>query len=144
MFASVKIIMGKAGELNMCKLVAIDNGNGMKIEVADIKAEIIKSIISLARICDKIDYIYVFGSTVEERCTDRSDIDIAIISNVTRSKLFQNKSYNEFTKRLYNIDLNQDYDILQFNSMDEIKNSKDFVCRDIICKGKLLYERKGA
>ena len=75
MFASVKIIMGKAGELNMCKLVAIDNGNGMKIEVADIKAEIIKSIISLARICDKIDYIYVFGSTVEERCTDRSDID---------------------------------------------------------------------
>ena len=66
MFASVKIIMGKAGELNMCKLVAIDNGNGMKIEVADIKAEIIKSIISLARICDKIDYIYVFGSTVEE------------------------------------------------------------------------------
>ena len=32
----------------------------------------------------------------------------------------------------------------QFNSMDEIKRSKDFVCRDIICKGKLLYERKGA
>ncbi|MCH5270361.1 MAG: nucleotidyltransferase domain-containing protein [Lachnospiraceae bacterium] len=128
----------------MCKLVTIENSNGAKIEVADIKAEIIKKIISLAHSCDKIDYIYVFGSTVEESCTSKSDIDIAIISNVTRSKLFQTKSYNEFTNELYNIDLNQEYDILQFNSLDAIKNSEDFVCRDILDKGKLLYERKRA
>lgn len=128
----------------MCKLVTIENCNGTEIEVADIKVEIIKKIMALAHICDKIDYIYVFGSTVDESCTDKSDIDIAIISNVTRSKLFQTKSYNEFTNKLYDIDLNQDYDILQFNSMDTIKNSDDFVCRDIIEKGKLLYERKGA
>ena len=128
----------------MCKLVTIENSNGAKIEIADIKAEIIKEIISLAHTCDKIDYIYVFGSTVEESCTDKSDIDIAIISNVTRSKLFQNKSYNEFTNKLYDINRNQDYDILQFNSLDAIRNSDDFVCRDIIDKGKLLYERKGA
>lgn len=114
-----------------------------KIEVADIKAEIIKKIILLAHTCDKIDYIYVFGSTVEESCTDKSDIDIAIISNVTRSKLFQNKSYNEFTNKLYDIDIDQDYDILQFNSLEEVKSSEDFVCRDIINKGKLLYERMG-
>ena len=128
----------------MCKLVTIENSNGVKIEVADIKVEIIKKIISLAHTCDKIDYIYVFGSTVDESCTDKSDIDIAIISNVTRSKLFQTKSYNEFTNKLYNINLDQDYDILQFNSLDAIKNSDDFVCRDIINKGKLLYQRKGA
>ena len=128
----------------MCKLVTVENSNGTKIEVADIKAEIIKKIISLAHTCDKIDYIYVFGSTVDESCTVKSDIDIAIISNVSRSKLFKTKSYNEFTNKLYNIDIDQDYDILQFNSLDAIKNSDDFVCRDIIDKGKLLYERKGA
>lgn len=128
----------------MCKLVTIENSNGAKIEVADIKVEIIKKIISLAHACDKIDYIYVFGSTVDESCTDKSDIDIAIISNVTRSKLFQTKSYNEFTNNLYSIDIDQDYDILQFNSLDAITNSDDFVCRDIINKGQLLYERKGA
>lgn len=128
----------------MCKLVTIENSNGAKIEVADIKVEIIKKIISLAHACDKIDYIYVFGSTVDESCTDKSDIDIAIISNVTRSKLFQTKSYNEFTNKLYDIDIDQDYDILQFNSLDAITNSDDFVCRDIIDKGQLLYERKGA
>lgn len=124
----------------MCKLVTIENSSGDKIEVADIKAEIIKKIISLAHTCDKIDYIYVFGSTVEESCTEKSDIDIAIVSNVTRSKLFQIKSYNEFTNKLYGIDHDQDYDILQFNSLDAIKNSDDFVCRDIIDKGKLLYK----
>lgn len=124
--------------------MTIENSNGTKIKVADIKAEIIKKIILLASACDKIDYIYVFGSTVEESCTDKSDIDIVIISNVTRSKLFQNKSYNEFTNKLYDIDIDQDYDILQFNSLEAIKSSEDFVCRDIINKGKLLYERKGA
>lgn len=128
----------------MCKLVTIENSNGAKIKVADIKVEIIKKIISLAYACQSIDYIYAFGSTVEESCTEKSDIDIAIISNVTRSKLFHSKSYNEFINKLYGIDLDQDYDILQFNSLDAIKNSDDFVCRDIIGKGKLLYERKGA
>lgn len=128
----------------MCKLVTIENSNGTKIKVADIKADIIKKIISLARSCDKIDYIYVFGSTIEESCTDKSDIDIAIVSNVTRSKLFRTKSYDEFTKKLYDIDFNQDYDILQFNSLEAIKNSDDFVCRDIINKGVLLYKRMGA
>lgn len=80
---------------------------------------------------------------MNESCTDKSDIDIAIISNVTRSKLFQTKSYNEFTDNLYNIDIDQDYDILQFNSLDAITNSDDFAGRDIIDKGQLLYERKG-
>lgn len=128
----------------MCRLVTIENSNGVKIKVADIKAEIIKKIISLAPTCDTIDYIYVFGSTVEESCTDKSDIDIAIISNVTRSKLFQNKSYNEFTNKLYDIDLAQNYDILQFNSLEAVKSSDDFVCKDILTKGALLYERMGA
>jgi predicted nucleotidyltransferase len=128
--------------MTMCKLISIKNNIGEDIEVADIKADTIKKIIMLAEKCDKIDYIILFGSSVEERCTEQSDIDIAVVSNVTRSRLFGSKKYDDFTSGLYGIDFEQDYDILQFNSIEKIKNSKDFVCKDIISKGKLLYKRE--
>lgn len=128
----------------MCKLVSIQANTGVKIKVADIKAKTLEQIIILASLCDKIEYIFLFGSAIEERCTNKSDIDIAIVSNVTRSKLFIAKDYNQFTSDLYNLDSEQEYDILQFNSIDAIKKSKDFVCKDIMEKGKLLYKRQGA
>ena len=112
----------------MCKLVKITNSLGEQIEVAEIKADTIKKIIKIAKICDKIDYIYLFGSSVEERCTDESDIDLAIISNVSASKLCNRSSYREFKERLYAIDTDQEYDRLQFNSLKAIRNSKEPVC----------------
>jgi predicted nucleotidyltransferase len=127
----------------MCKLVKITNSLGEQIEVAEIKADTIKKIIKIAKICDKIDYIYLFGSSVEERCTDESDIDLAIISNVSASKLCNRSSYREFKERLYAIDRDQEYDRLQFNSLKAMRNSKEPVCLDIISKGKLLYQREG-
>ena len=127
----------------MCKLVKITNSLGEQIEVAEIKADTIKKIIKTVKICDKIDYIYLFGSSVEERCTDESDIDLAIISNVSASKLCNRSSYREFKERLYAIDTDQEYDRLQFNSLKAIRNSKEPVCLDIISKGKLLYQREG-
>ena len=127
----------------MCKLVKITNSLGEQIEVAEIKADTIKKIVKIAKICDKIDYIYLFGSSVEERCTDESDIDLAIISNVSASKLCNRSSYREFKERLYAIDRDQEYDRLQFNSLKAMRNSKEPVCLDIISKGKLLYQREG-
>ena len=127
----------------MCKLVKITNSLGEQIEVAEIKADTIKKIIKIAKICDKIDYIYLFGSSVEERCTDESDIDLAIISNVSASKLYNRSSYREFKERLYAIDRDQEYDRLQFNYLKAMRNSKEPVCLDIISKGKLLYQREG-
>jgi len=128
----------------MCRLVSVKSSEGIDINVADIKAVIIEQISALASECNKIDYIYIFGSALEECCNDKSDIDIAVISNVTRTNLFKAKDYNDFTRKLYKLDLEQDYDILQFNSLDALKNSKDLVCKDILEKGKLLYRRRGA
>ena len=125
----------------MCKLVQIQSNTGEEVLVADIKADTIKKIIMIAQNCNKIDYIYVFGSSVEERCKEQSDIDLAIISNVTRAKLFQSKEYDEFLDTLYDIDIEQDYDILQFNSVEALKTRKDFVCMDILNKGKMIYKR---
>lgn len=53
----------------MCKLVEIENNIGEKITVADIKMDTIKQIIEIAKICEQIDYIYLFGSSIEERCS---------------------------------------------------------------------------
>lgn len=125
----------------MCKLVAIKNNKGDLVSVADIKSDIIQKIMQLAAECDKIDYVFVFGSSVEERCTVKSDIDIAIVSNITRSRLFRTASYDRFISRLYEINLNQDYDILQFDSLNDITDSNENVCFDIKNKGVLLYER---
>ncbi len=126
----------------MCKLISIQANNGTTVQVADIKAEIIKQIINIASLCKKIESIYVFGSSVEERCTNSSDIDIAIVSNVTRSKLFGAKDYNNFIEKLYDIDIDQEYDILQFNSLEKLRESKEYVCKDIMEKGVLIYTKE--
>ncbi len=71
-----------------------------------------------------------------------SDIDIAIVTNISRSKLFKNKSYDDFTTRLYSKSLEQDYDILFFESQKDLKSSNDLVCKEILQKGQLLYKRE--
>lgn len=125
-------------------MVEIENNIGEKIQVADIKADTIKQIIAIAKICDKIERIYLFGSAVEERCRQESDIDLAIVSNVTASSLMRKSSYRKFKDKLYAIDRKQEYDRLQFNSYEAIQNSRELVCQDILSKRKLLYKKENA
>lgn len=127
----------------MCTLVDIRDNTNNVIKVAEIKAGIIERIIDFASICTKIDYIFLFGSALEERCQKDSDIDLAIVSNVSRSKLFRDRSYDVFTSNLYNIEQGQDYDILQFNSLDALNNCENGVCNEILTCGKIIYTRKG-
>ena len=124
----------------LCKLINIKTNYGSIIKVADIKKDCIKNIIEIAPICDKIDYIYIFGSSLELSCKEQSDIDIAIISNIKRNKLFKNKSYDNFTSRLYSKSLEQDYDILFFESKDDLY-ADDLICKEILQKGQILYKR---
>lgn len=124
----------------MCKLIDINTNFGSVIKVADIKEDCIKNIIESASICDKIDYIYLFGSSLKLNCKEQSDIDIAIISNINKSKLFKNKSYDNFTNKLYSKSLEQDYDLLFFESQDELK-SDDLICKEIIKEGQIIYKR---
>lgn len=124
----------------MCKIVTMQNNVGDSFGVADIKKDIIEEIIRIAAECKLIDKIYLFGSSLEKRCTQKSDIDLAIVSNVTRSKLFRSKSYDDFTTKLYKINEGQDYDILTFNSQAALDNSKEFVARDILTKGKVIFK----
>lgn len=124
----------------MCRLSVLSSDK--QIQVADIKKPIIENIVMIANICKEIDYIILFGSSLEDKCTEQSDIDLAIISNVTRAKLLRSNGYDRFTTALYNIDDEQTYDILQFNFMEDLKKRDSVVCKDIVNKGKIIYRRK--
>ncbi len=125
----------------MCKLVNLTTNDGSVIRVADIKKDSIANIINAAKNCTSISEVILFGSSLKEQCKEESDIDIAVVSNVTRSKLFSSKAYKQFTSQVYLYKMGQDYDILQFNSRQDIENSKDIVCHDIRKDGKVIYRR---
>ena len=95
----------------------------------------------VAKGCSKIEEVILFGSSLEERCNEQSDIDIAVISNVTRAKLFSNKAYHEFIRKIYLHKIGQDYDVLQFSSISDIHSSEDMVCFDIKRTGQTIYRR---
>ena len=126
----------------MCRLVSLETNYGSTVRVADIKKDSILNIIEAAHNCASINEIILFGSSLQERCHENSDIDIAVVSNVKRSKLFNSKTYRDFTRQIYMHRIGQDYDILQFDSAKEIEDSKDAVCQDIKRDGKVIYRRE--
>ena len=48
----------------MCKLVAIENSKHEKINVADIKKDYILNIIKSCSLCEKIQKVILFGSSI--------------------------------------------------------------------------------
>ena len=113
--------------------------------MADVKKVYIENIIKSAEKCNKIDAIVLFGSSLEDRCKDESDIDIAVISRYTVSRLCQYKSFRDFTDSVYSIDMEQNYDILYFKSLEEMVKEKEkaAICNELLQKGKVIYRIKG-
>ena len=130
----------------MCKLIKVNTNYDSSVMVADYKADIIRFIIDSAKNCPDIDAIMLFGSVLEERCKEKSDIDIVIISKKTVNALSNKKSFNEFIKELYLLDFSQEYDFLYFKSIDEIhlKVDKAPICKEITEKGQIIYKRQVA
>lgn len=96
----------------MCKLKKLSNGKS----VAEIKYSFIENIIAQAEKCKNISRIMLFGSAVEERCSDRSDIDIAVFGTQKKNKYLRSKEFKDFQRSLfmYGDAFSQDYDILYF------------------------------
>ena len=80
----------------MCQLVNVKTNFDTEIEVADVKQEVIQNIVEAAKTCSNILQIILFGSAIESRCTEESDVDLVVVSDVTRSRLYRNKNYQEF------------------------------------------------
>ena len=120
----------------MCKVVTMVVDD-REFRVADIKKKYMSNIIDAAKKCDFIEKVVLFGSSIEDRCSEDSDIDIAVFGSQIRSKAFSSKKYEQFTRQLFAFnDYDQNYDILYFKSGADVKN----LIMDDIRKGETLYE----
>ena len=126
----------------MCRLVDIKTNHGEDVRVADVKREEIINIINAASLCKKIDMLILYGSALEDRCTEKSDIDIAVVSKYPISKLCKLKSFHDFTTYVYKFNMNQEYDFLYYKSYDEICRNREseMIASEIVKKGKIIYK----
>ena len=76
------------GGYDMCKMVPFEGDK----QVADIKLHHIRNIVDQASAAKNINRIMLFGSATEERCSDSSDIDIAVFGNMTKSSYLKSLS----------------------------------------------------
>lgn len=127
----------------MSRLIKIKNNIGDTITVAENKKRHIENIIKAAEKCKQITGIILFGSALEERCTDKSDIDLAIISCRTVNELSKTVGFKKFLADIYAIDEKQEYDRLYFKYFEEIIQKRDKVpiCAELVQKGKIIYRR---
>ena len=120
--------------MDMCRLVPYKNGK----KVAEIKLRYIDNITEQAEKCRNINRIMLFGSSLEERCTSRSDIDIAVFGTQTSYRALSSKEYERFARQLYSFDDHaQSYDILYFKT--GTKDNSPIM--EDIRRGEVLYER---
>lgn len=119
----------------MCRLIPFSD----KSYVADIKHKYIENIVAQAKDCKNISRIVLFGSALETRCTERSDIDIAVFGKKKQNEYLRSKEFKDFQHRLFAFgnDFKQDYDILYFCDGVEYK---DAILNDIN-NGAEIYRR---
>ena len=131
----IEIYLAFGGEL-MCALVELSDGKC----VAEIKHKYIENIIKQAAKCKNIKRIMLFGSALEERCQESSDIDIAVFGESPKGKYLKSKEFKDFQRALfiYGDAFAQDYDILYFR---EGIDYDDAIIKDIE-NGAEIYRRK--
>ena len=115
----------------MCKMRNLTEN----IRVAAIKYDYI---IKQTQKCKNISKIILFGSSIEERCQQKSDIDIAVFGKKPTSylKSAEFRNFNDNIFAFNNFD-GQDYDILYFAEnnndtselMQNIKNGAEIYRR---------------
>ncbi len=109
----------------MCRLIPYKNK-----KIADIKLHHINNIVEQAQNAPNISRIMLFGSSLEEKCSKKSDIDIAVFGIKSKSRYIDSGEFKRFKRRLFSFDWDQDYDVLYFvedyeytdSIMDDIKN----------------------
>lgn len=78
----------------MAKLVKLFNTSD--IYVADIKKDLLLEIVEKAKEFDFIKQLILFGSSLEERCKDSSDIDLIIVGNKPSCRCLDSRAYRNF------------------------------------------------
>ena len=92
----------------MCKLVSMTFPTGVTANVADIKVDKLKKYLDVFPYMRSIDRVYLFGSTLEERCREDSDIDFMLFYNERKAfrqdmadvlpEIFPDSVYDDFLR----------------------------------------------
>lgn len=117
----------------MCRMIPYKEGR----YVAEIKLTHIENISEQAKKTENIRRIVLFRSSLEERCTDRSDIDIAVFGTKSKGSYIDSREFKSFKKGLFQFDWDQDYDVLYFS--ENRKKTGDIMTD--ISKGVEIYRR---
>lgn len=122
----------------MCKVVDVVVRD-RHVKVADIKRKYLNNIVDSAEDCKYIDRVVLFGSSIEDRCTEDSDIDIAVFGKEPRGKAIKSRQFLAFINKLASYDdFEQAYDVLYFK---EGKKDNSSILLEID-KGEVLYVRE--
>ena len=127
----------------MAKLVDLEV-YGQIYQVADIKKDYIMNIMQSAKLCPGISKIYLFGSCLEERCREESDVDITVFGDLTDSRMLHRSHYRNFSMAVVgNIQKEmgeiQDYDILYYHKKYENYDNLFF---ENVRNGIVIYDRE--
>ena len=117
----------------MCKMVQYTEGK----YVADIKLRHIQNISEMAKKASNIHRIMLFGSSTEDRCTETSDIDIAVFGDKPKGSYIDSNEFKAFKRALFSFDWDQDYDVLYFK--ENAKN--EYAIMNDINRGIEIYRR---
>ena len=121
----------------MCKVIEVQIGDRI-VKVADIKSKYLNNIADSAKECPLIDKVILFGSSIEDRCTEESDIDIAVFGSQPKGKALTSKQFMKFADKLSGFDdFLQSYDILYFKTGKQ----DDSAILAEINRGEVLYVR---
>ncbi|MCD7744328.1 MAG: nucleotidyltransferase domain-containing protein [Lachnospiraceae bacterium] len=128
----------------MCELSRVKTNFETEVSIAEIKIKYVENIIKTAPMCQSIAEIVLFGSVLEGRCTENSDIDLLIVSEKQKSRLFRDRSYINFKNKIF-IDGNfkQDYDFIYMNCNEDIdrKSFSSSLFQNIKEYGQTIYRR---
>ena len=119
----------------MCKLVPMTFPTGVTANVADIKVDKLKKYLTVFPKLSSFEKVYLFGSTLEEKCRNESDIDFMVIYND------EDKMCDDMTWVLPEIFPEYVDDDFLRTSIEGEHSYQTGAARKALSKGVLIYER---
>lgn len=120
----------------MVNLVPLRVNTGETVMVADIMVVSLKKYLKIFPEFSIVKKIILFGSTLEERCCEESDVDLYVVHDGTRK---------EFSDFLYEILEKCDvavYDDILGSTEEELNESSCCFLHKVREEGKVIYDRE--
>lgn len=119
----------------MCKLIPMTFPTGVTANVADIKVEKLKKYLEIFPQLKSFDKVYLFGSTLEQKCREESDIDFLVFYNDKKQYRYDKI---EILPELLDTYIYDDWIPIKSNDPDFFPIG---ATRKAIKEGVLIYER---